>query len=306
MIRYGLCLLLMLMFDSLPAQTPPPTLRDLRYGPHERNLLDLWQAPGDFPAPLVVYYHGGGFLNGDKSGVSAPLLNAMLGKGISFASVNYRYSSQSPFPAPMHDGARAVQFLRLHAGEYRLDPQRVGAFGGSAGGGISLWMAMHEDLADPASADPLLRQSTRVKCAAAVGAQTYYDPRYIMTLFNTTDVEPILLPLFGMQSAADVKESRFHVLFEEASPITHASAGDPPLLLIYEQSGKPLPPNSTGRDYLHHPKFGQALKEKLEPLGVACDVETPEDFAGVERPDILEPVMGFFHKHLVPPDQGNQ
>jgi acetyl esterase/lipase len=59
----------------------------------------------------------------------------------------------------MHDGARAVQYLRSRAKEWNLDPARVAATGGSAGAGISLWLAFHADLADPKSKDPVARQS---------------------------------------------------------------------------------------------------------------------------------------------------
>ncbi len=58
-------------------------------------------------------------------------------------------------PAPQHDGARAIQFLRSKAGEWNLDPKRFAAFGGSAGTGISLWTGLHDDLADPKSSDPV-------------------------------------------------------------------------------------------------------------------------------------------------------
>ena len=68
------------------------------------------------PAPLVVFFHGGGFVGGDKRSVPGWLVTRCLADGISVASVNYRLSTQSPFPAPMLDGARAIQFLRLKAG----------------------------------------------------------------------------------------------------------------------------------------------------------------------------------------------
>ncbi|MGC4004415.1 MAG: carboxylesterase family protein, partial [Pirellulales bacterium] len=72
--------------------TPEPTLADAKYGPHVRNALDFWKAPSDKPTPLIVYIHGGGFLNGDKSGVRKDTIIAeSLKQGISFAAINYRY-----------------------------------------------------------------------------------------------------------------------------------------------------------------------------------------------------------------------
>ena len=106
----------------------------MEYGPHERNVLDLWQARAAGPRPLLVYIHGGGWNAGDKSAVKvapyrADLLSVMLQKGVSVASVNYRYSRMAPLPAPVRDAARAIQFLRSRAQEWNLSKDRVAATG---------------------------------------------------------------------------------------------------------------------------------------------------------------------------------
>src|SRR3954451_13279006 len=123
----------------LDLNKPRPNLADVRYGPFERNVLDLWKAPpraGESrPSPLVVFFHGGGFIGGDKSSVPAWLVEKCLAGGISVAPANYPLSNQSPFPAPMLDGARAIQFLRLKAAEMGIDPARIAACGNSAGAG---------------------------------------------------------------------------------------------------------------------------------------------------------------------------
>ncbi len=163
-------------------QRPPrrePDRADVSYGPHERNVLDLWKAKSDRPTPLVIYIHGGGFTQGSKETVNPLLLSGLLSQGISVAAINYRYSTQAPYPAPMMDGARAVQFLRLHAAEWNLDPKAFGATGGSAGAGISLWIGFHDDLGDANSADPIARQTTRLSAMAVTNGQTSYDPRTI-------------------------------------------------------------------------------------------------------------------------------
>ena len=85
----------------------------------------------------------------------------------------------------MHDSARALQFLRLNAERYRVDPRRVAAYGGSAGSGISQWLAYHDDLADPDNPDPVLRQSTRLVAVAPYNAQSSYDPRFVRQLMNS-------------------------------------------------------------------------------------------------------------------------
>jgi acetyl esterase len=255
-----------------------PDYADVRYGPHERNTLDIWLAGNDAPTPLVIYFHGGGFSHGDKSSIRQKLLSSLLAAGISVAAVNYRLSSTAPYPAQMHDGARALQFLRHYAARYNIDPTRIGATGVSAGGGISLWLAFHEDLANPASKDPLVRLSTRLSAAVVYETQTTYDPREIMELFNTTHVDWPLLPFFGMRTAADVSDPDYHSLFVDASAINHLTTDDVPVMLYYSQADKPLQANSPGKDHIHHPRFGHLLKEKMDRLGIMCVLKLRKDY----------------------------
>ena len=274
---------LLLLTSLLAAQAqqrpplPAPDHADVQYGPHERNMLDVWLAPSSTPAPLVIYYHGGGFRAGDKRTLNVQLLKKLLAGGISVAAVNYRLSGTSTYPAQMQDSALALQFLRLHARRYNIDPTRIGAFGGSAGAGISQWLAFHEDLADQANADPVLRQSTRLQAVAPFNAQASYDPRFIKKLMNTNQVHPALVSFFGMSSPADADNPKFFRLFEDSSPINHLTADDPPVLVFFNQRNDPLPPDSSGEEHIHHPKFGFALKEKADRLGVPCELILRED-----------------------------
>ena len=111
-------------------------------------------------------------------------IQPFLDAGISVAAINYRFIPQAmeqkvepPVKACLHDAARALQTIRSKAKEWNLDPKRVGATGGSAGACTSLWLALHDDLADPQASDPIARQSSRLTCAAVNGAQTSLDPK---------------------------------------------------------------------------------------------------------------------------------
>ena len=269
--------------DAKPGQRrsrtrlPKPDHADVSYGSHERNVLDVWLAGSDKPTPLVVYYHGGGFRGGDKRTLNRALLQKLLDGGVSVAAANYRLTNVAPFPAQMHDCAKALQFLRHHAKKYNVDPKRVGATGGSAGAIISMWLAFHEDLADPDATDPVARQSTRLSAAVVYAAQSTIDPRAIQKMYNTNQVDGALIILYGMKDASDINDPKFHPLFVEASPINHATKDDPPVLAYYRQANTPLPPNSSGRQHIHHPKFGLLLKKKLDKLGVECVLRLSED-----------------------------
>ncbi len=281
------------------APLPPPAHSNEQYGPHAQNVLDVWTPVTEKPAPLVIYYHGGGFLTGDKQTLNPRLLSTLLDEGFAVASVNYRLSGVAPFPAQMHDSARALQFLRHYASKYRFDPDRVGVAGISAGGGISMWLAFHDNLADPKNPDPIARQSTRVSVAVVHGAQSSYDPRFIGEIFDTDKVDEALIPFFGMRSVADVDKTEFHPLFEEASAINHLSADDAPVLLSYRQENKPIPPGSGGDLHIHHPKFGFVLKERMDALNIECVIKLREDYPSEGLRDALNgDYLAFFRKYL--------
>jgi acetyl esterase len=262
---------------------PQPDIVNLRYGPYDRNVLDVWKAKsksrGESSTPLVVFFHGGGFRSGDKSIIPAWLVSKCLDAGISVASANYRLSQTAPFPAPMRDGARAIQFLRFKAKELGIDPTRIAASGSSAGAGIALWVGFHDDLAEPQSLDPIARQSSRVTCLGVDGAQTSYDPRFIKSLIGGRAHEHSALKAFyGITSDAELDTPKAHELFEAASPLTYASAGDPPVILFYKEPNVPLTADARPGEGIHHPRFGEALKSKLGPLQVECVLRHSADF----------------------------
>jgi acetyl esterase len=156
--------------DKQKSARPPaasPTHVDVKYGPHDRNVMDVWLASSDKPTPVLVSIHGGAFRHGDKS-VSKGVLKGCLASGISVVAITYRFSDKAIAPAQHMDAARAIQFIRHNAKKWNLDPSRMAAMGGSAGAGISMWLGFHDDLADPDNEDPILRQSTRLTCMAAL------------------------------------------------------------------------------------------------------------------------------------------
>lgn len=273
----------------------PPTHANVSYGPFGRNVMDVWIAPSDTPTPLLVSIHGGGFRGGNKK-VSNRLLRACLESGISVAAITYRLTDEVMAPLPFYDAARAIQFLRSRAAEWNLDPVRIAANGDSAGAGISLWLGFHEDLADPDNADPVLRESSRLACMAVENGQCSYDPRFIRTLIPemSTWEHPALGYLFGVKaSEIDRLPEEKYRLFEACAPITHVTPDDPPILMTYNSAADA--PVTSLRVGIHHPRFGFALKEKLDVVGVGCTVVCGLEGEGEER-DAL--IMEFLKKQL--------
>src|SRR5579885_1176899 len=95
-------------FEQAKPEKSSPDLANVAYGPHSRNVLDLWKAKSPSPTPLVMFIHGGGFRNGDKSNLSTELLTDCLSNGMSVMAINYRLSPEVHYPAHYQDIARAL------------------------------------------------------------------------------------------------------------------------------------------------------------------------------------------------------
>jgi acetyl esterase/lipase len=265
---------------------PQPTLANVAYGTHARQVLDFYRARSEQPTPVVFFIHGGGWVRGDKSGVGG--VAKCLAAGISLVSINYRYVQQAqsagvqpPVQWPLKDAARALQFVRSKAGEWNLDKKRIGASGGSAGACSSLWLAFHDDMADPRSEDPVARESTRLWCAAVTGAQTSLDPAQLK---EWTPNSKYGGHAFGFMDPANLntRDTQFAQFLaardkilpwiKEYSPIELVSKDDPPIYLHYAappELGQPQ------KDPTHTANYGVKLQEKLAEVGVECELVYP-------------------------------
>jgi acetyl esterase/lipase len=280
-----------------PSPRPKPTLINVPYGAHERQVLDFYKAQSDQPTPVVVHIHGGGWLNGDKSGFNdaAKYLTA----GISVVAINYRYVSQAhaagvkpPVQWPLHDAARALQFVRSKATEWNIDKARIAATGSSAGACSSLWLAFHPDLAEPNSGDPVARESTRLWCAAVVKAQTTLDPRQMKEWIPNSHYGAHAFGIYQQREGREVPDfvaflaqrERLLPWIAEYSPYALVTADDPPIYLTY-----PTPPalGQEQKDPTHSANFGVKLQEHCTSVGVECELAYP-DAPGVKHATVQD------------------
>ncbi|MCI0341053.1 MAG: alpha/beta hydrolase fold domain-containing protein [Planctomycetales bacterium] len=199
--------------------------------------LDLRLPPGAGPHPVVLCLHGGGWRSGDRRRVA--LLDELPARGIATASADYRLSDVAPYPAAVEDCRAAVRWLRAHAREHGLDPDRIGAFGPSAGGHLALMLGV---LAD----DPRETVSARVRAVAS-----WFGPADFSRFPSRGD---------GAAAAflGATREERPD-LWREASPVTHVSADDPPTLLVHGDRDDTVP--------IAH---SEAMLAALRAAGVEC------------------------------------
>jgi len=265
-------------------KVPPPkaTLAHVPYGTHERQVLDFWKAESSTPTPVLFNIHGGGWVSGDKGIVSS--VDKYLAAGISVVSINYRYVTQAimagvkpPVEWPLHDAARALQFVRSKAAEWNIDKARIGATGGSAGACSSLWLAFHPDMAEPKSSDPVARESTRLWCAAVLGAQTTLDPKQMKEWTPNSRYGGHAFGFMPDPTDRKTRDTQFPEFLaareklvpwiNEYSPYALVTSDDPPVALYFS-----APPalGQEQRDPTHTANFGVKLQEKLRSVGVPC------------------------------------
>jgi acetyl esterase/lipase len=273
-----------------PPARPTPTAADYVYGQDsERQKFDFWQAKSDKPTPLVLLIHGGGWMGGDKTGYGTSAIQPFLDAGISVAALNYRFIPQAmeqkvepPVKACLHDAARALQTLRSKAKEWNLDPKRVGATGGSAGACTSLWLALHDDLADPQASDPIARQSSRLSCAAVNGAQTSLDPKELREWIPNAIYAG---HAFGFAEQGRSRPQEFELLIanrekvlpwiKEYSPIELVTADDPAIYLDYPNQKSPPKIGQVETDPTHSAMYGVQLAQRLTSAGIEVVVSYP-------------------------------
>lgn len=286
-----------------------PTHADVRYGTHERNVIDLYLAQSDKPTPLVLYIHGGGFQGGDKRTLNAAEGKSYLDAGYSIAAINYRLTNTAPAPAAYLDCARALQFLRHNAKQWNLNAKLIASTGGSAGAGTSLWIAFHDDLAQPNSDDPIARESTRLTCVVVSNGQSSYDPRFAEKIGiprPNFERHTFFLPFYNIKPD-EIETPRAQQLYEQMAPITYLTKDDPPALLVYSFANEDVTKDSALNLVVHHPKFGIALKEQMDALGIECVVQYRDATGGVVRhgeDDAPITPVEFIRKHFEQAQRG--
>ena len=225
--------------------------RDLIYGRvGERELpLDLYLPPDTSSAvPVVIWIHGGGWRGGSK-GNGGRALN-MTKRGFAVVDVEYRLSGEALFPAQIEDCKTAVRWVRANAKKYNLDPDRIGAWGSSAGGHLVAMMGLTHD-ENVFETDDHSQYSSQVQVIC-----NWFGPTDFLRM---NDFEGRI-----DHDAADSPESRLiggpiqenKEKVAAANPITYVSKNDPPMLIMHGEKDQSVPYNQSELLYAAMQKVG--------------------------------------------------
>lgn len=266
------------------ARLATPSHKDVPYDDdHSSQCVDVYLAESDKPTPAMIYIHGGGWRAGSKNNIPGWLKAFVADGQLSVVSVEYRFTDVAPHPAQVNDCLRAIQFVRQNAEKWNIDTKRLGVTGGSAGGHLSAYVALHDDAADAKSDDQVKQHSSRVTCAVSFAGPTDW------TLLSTIDHRhPAYRQLIGHEPgtpAADLSAE----MIKDVSPISFASKDDPPIMQVHGD-----------KDVIVPIEHAQTLHKKLEALGVKSElVVIPGGNHGVAGAGNSERATAFVKQHLL-------
>jgi acetyl esterase/lipase len=246
----------------------------------EELQLDLASPKGlDQAVPAVVVIHGGGWMGGKRQDMTA-LAKILAEHGYVAATVSYRLAPKHRFPAQVEDVKAAVRYLRAHADELHIDPQRIGATGASAGGHLALMLGTVD------SGDGLEGDGGNADQSSKVQAVVNFVGPVNLIMDDYTDTQTQILTAFlGGPPKEKVDDCR------RASPLSYINAGDAPTLSFFG-SDDPLIPNDQAF------QIATALDEADVPGRVEILLGASHGWPGKEMERTIGATVSFFDQNL--------
>jgi acetyl esterase/lipase len=180
------------------------------------------------PAQVLVYVHGGSFTSGDKrKGSGITDIPAMTARGFAVAAVNYRLMPEHPFPAAVQDAKCAIRYLRVHAREYNLNADKIGIWGGSAGGHLAALVGL-------TGGEQEFEAGEYLDQSSAVAA--------VVEMFGPTDLTLAMdwMQRLLLNRAFNTSDSSAAVL-QQASPVNYITGDEPPFLILHGEQDSAVP-----------------------------------------------------------------
>jgi acetyl esterase/lipase len=237
---------------------------------------------------VIIWVHGGGWAAGDKSGCP-PLRQGYAQRGYAIASLHYRLSQHAVFPAQIEDCKAALRWLRAQAARYRLDPERFGVWGSSAGGHLVALLGTTGDV-KAFDVGGHLDRSSRVQCVMNDYGPTDFSrmdahrpPGATMVHNSPQSPESRLI-------GADISDRAHAALVARANPITYVSPDDAPFLINHGDQDPAVP---------HHQS--ELLFAALQQAGVRVRLNTVRGGGhgvGFGGPELEQLRQDFLEHHL--------
>jgi hypothetical protein len=281
---FSVCLLLSggtILQAAGDSETPDKPLKaNLSYGPSPHQILDIYLPPtGAGPFPVMINY--GLIWKPGKNAPTKPFLAAQIAVvAVETRTMNDAVAEKAAVPVsyPLLDARRALQFIRGHAAEFNLDPNRIATRGSSQGSLLALYVGCAGEKADPTSADPVERVSTRVTCIGAAISQPSIDPKQMQEWVPGVEWG---FPAFGCSFADSLKNrDKYLPVINTWSPDALVNKDSPPI--FFEYTHGPYIPGVTKLDgkkmmeYLvHDPRWALGFQKLAESRGATVYVDYP-------------------------------
>ncbi len=276
---------LLMATHSLAEEAPPTVehLNGINYGTGGGKplLLDLARpkAPAQSPRPAVVFIHGGGWASADRSN-GAPIIQLLAEHGFVAVSIDYRLSGVAGYPAQIEDSKCAVRFIRAHAKEFGIDPDRIGVAGGSAGGHLAALVGLTPDEKSLEGSGGWEGTSSRVSAVADLYGVSDL-PSLVADRHLTDGVTKLM-----RGSITDKPD-----LYRQASPLTWVKPGAPPFYLAHGDKDATVPFSQS-----------QRLADALRAANVEVSLRVMTGFGhgsiGTLPDYVKSDVVAFFEKYL--------
>lgn len=290
----AVAILAALTSPSLSAE--PKVERNVVYGMYSglALLMDVYR-PDQPNGYGIIVVHGSGWHSGLaydagalKDGPGGEIIRGpLLSAGYTLFTINHRQAPRFRYPAAVEDAQRAVRFIRHHAADYGITPDRVGAVGGSSGAHLATLLGVLDGAGSADDRDPVNRQSAKVQAVVAAAAPTDF------TAFEGNGVSAVSSFIGLRLDRADPKSEEGR-LVREASPASHVSADDPPLLLVHGDADSVVSFRQAEIMEAAMRKGGAIVKLIRIPGGNHGFLRTPPK----DGPDFLAAMVGWFDQHL--------
>lgn len=251
------------------------------YLPKKRN--------SDKPLPVVALIHGGGWVNGDRLGYASAAIQFARTGDYASVTVGYRLTKEAHWPAQVYDCKAAIRWIRAHAKEYNLEPDKIAVMGSSAGGHLSSLIGTSGDVKElEGNLGPNTTFSSRVQCVVNLCG----PEDFTQALMFDQEKKPVLKDDAVIGLLGGNSEEK-HTEAVAASPVTYVTKDDPPFITFHGSADQRVA-------YLHAEAIHAALQKASVP-SLLIPI-TNGGHGSVSHPEVIARAKLFVGKTLLGAD----